>query len=987
MNTVISIRFSEDIDFRRPGSVAAEIRLWQAANGSLQQVDKSISWDANSNTLFVARGNDFNSPRNLEGDTHYMVQISNNIGDPTGNRLDTGNGDAGLVWRFTTGTTYDNEKPVWKPNKVVAAIPTRYDAITVCWWNAPPDTTDCDPAVVNTLDPAATDNSNGLYYTVLYKRSVDAAFTPFAAGQGASHVALTDLIASTLYEIQLRVSDAAGNQADEVLVANLVTTPPAGRLYAANQIGNSLSAIPDAAQAQGDRSGTVVTTGETALVAPTGIAVDPAAGLVYVADPSSNMIAAYKLNDQKTVGGQNRDFRFGEYGIGHNMKPEWKIQGTLSSTDLTELCGPSTLYLETRGTGPSARKILYAANSLSLPNPFAPVCLPDRILAFDVTQAPQGPNQPPMATIRPGSFRAPLAFAVDPGRKLLYVANRDDFRPGDNTGWSIQVFSYDPNLENLDLLPRRTFWGTRDERCLTPATEPSGRLCGPTAMVFENDGPGGRLYVVNRAKSNILTFSNVADADGPQTPAVLEGSNTGLDGARPTGIFLDQSTNRVYVTTDVGQSVLIFSKADVIAGGNTAPLRTIKGSRTLLGQPAVSPAFPSHGPFGITVVRDTIRGIDEAYVVTPGSFDSGLTPIPSIGVFNVSVGADASPANTAPSRVLINPLLGPTGVALDLQNDRLYVASFHSNMILVYDDPDDFTTGLKAPDRIIAGPATRLDHPAALLFRRDATEQGTLYVVNQSSHSVAVFQEGDTTATLLEGDEAPSRYLGPPDGTDPFVAANVTGMVFPTGVAIDAAEDILYVSNRDAAVFQDLVGRRIVAFQNASTVTGNTAPTWKVEGDPPPNPNCTIGCTPATDKTTLKRPAGLLLMPDPDPTDGVADDRLVVANRGNNTVLIFRGLSQLVAAAAAGPSVPDDNVPPTWTIANSSLTNPFGLAFDAGTRDLYVSDANSSPGKILSINLATLALGTPVPSIQPRVIQGSSAGLLTPHGLALDPQN
>jgi hypothetical protein len=222
-------------------------------------------------------------------------------------------------------------------------------------------------------------------------------------------------------------------------------------------------------------------------------------------------------------------------------------------------------------------------------------------------------------------------------------------------------------------------------------------------------------------------------------------------------------------------------------------------------------------------------------------------------------------------------------------------------------------------------------------------------------------------------------------------------MVFPTGVAIDPDHDILYVSNRDAETFQDIVGRRIVAFTNASTIgpydpasgiqpINNVKPTWQIEGDRAPG--CSdVGCLPATDKTTLKRPAGLLLIPDPNPGDGVADDRLVVANRQNNTLLIYRGLSQKVALAAAG-SPPDDNQAPTWTIADALFNFPFGLAYDGRTSDLYVSNisTDAATSRILVFNLASLALDQSRPSLQPRLIQGLSTGLSFPHGLALDPQ-
>jgi DNA-binding beta-propeller fold protein YncE len=1000
LNTVIAVTFSEAMNVRRLDLLKAQIGVFQAKNGLLEAVQTNpLVWEARSNTLFI-------TPTTLlAANTHFTVTIYGGFIDPAGNPLDTGTPDGVVSWRFTTGDTFDDQKPVWNPNRTVRAVADRYDTIAVCWWNNDPPTavTTCDGAPTSpaAYDPP-TNESNGLIFTVQYKRNVDAGFTSVPSGLAAQRITLTNLVASSDYEIQLLVSDVAANQADEVIVADPVRTLPAGRLYVANQVARSLSVLPDVAQGQGDRIAAVVTTGETQLVAPTGIAVDQDAGLVYVADPLANMIAAYKLNDETTVGGQTVAFEFGEYGIGHNLKPEWTIQGTLTSTDITKLCGPSTLRLELRSDG---RKVLYVANSLALPTVFAPVCLPQNILAFDITQAPQGPNQPPMATLEPGTFRGPLGFAVDernPQNKLLYVANRDDFSPGDRTGWSIQVFGFGENLEDLDSAPHRTFWGTNDGRCLTPESEPSTRICGPMALAY--DAADDRLFVVNREKSNILVFPTVSAASGQQTPLVVEGDKTGLDGARPTGIFLDPLKDRVYITTDAGQSVLIFDKSTLVTGGNVAPRRVIKGTKTLLGQPALSPA-QSHGPFGVAVVRNDVLNADEAYVVTPGVFDaqSGLTPVPTIAVFNVSQGdpvvAPTAPlsariTNTPPSRVLVNPLLGPTGMALNPDTQRLYVASFYSNMILVYDDADQFTTGLKTPNRIIAGPATLLDHPVALLFRREnASDPGSLYVVNQSSHSVAVFEEGEGTALspLLTGDVPPVRYLGPPDGTNPFSSDNLTGMVFPTGLAIDPDpdHDILYVSNRDAVSFQDSKGRRIVAFENASSIgpfdsafgigaDNNRVPTWKIEGDPPPT--CAT-CGRVTDKTTLWRPAGLLLIPDPDTNDTVADDRLVVANRNNNTVLIFRGLSALVGAAQTNP--PDDNQAPTWTIANSSLTSPFGLAYNALTKDLYVSDAAS---RVLAFSLSSLALGTPVPSLQPRVIQGSSTGLLTPLGLALDPQ-
>ncbi|HET8760436.1 MAG TPA: hypothetical protein VFN94_05175, partial [Nitrospiria bacterium] len=856
------------------------------------------------------------------------------------------------------------------------------------------------------IDPPSN-TPGGLIYTVQYKRRVDAGFSSMPSGIGGKSVTLTGLVASTEYQIRLVVSDQSANQADVVLEAAPTFTPSAGRLYVANKVYNAVGVFSDVGQASGNKPGGLVTADQTGLVAPTGIAVDrdPADptqldpdGYVYVAEAAANRIAAYKLCPT----GNCQALQLGQFSIGHNVAPAWTIEGDLASTDLTELCGPATLRLERRADG---RKVLYAANSLVLPvGSSSPACVPNKIVAFDVTRPPQGTNQPPMTRIeRPRSFFSPLAFTLNEQAKLLFVANRDDLNGvGNNAGSTIDVYSYAMYMESADQTPHRTFWGSADNPCVAPASEPGDHLCGPTALAY--DALYDRLYVINRGKSDLLVFSDVSSplTVGRQVPAVVQGANTGLDGARPVGIFLDSVTRRVYVTTDTGQSVVIFDADELAVGGNVPPRRVIKGTKTLLGQPTKDSTNQSSGPFAVTVVGT------EAFVVTPGIYPSGtgLTPLPSMTVFNVSDGADptvlatdplsARTTNTVPSRALVDPMLGASAVALDPQSGRLYVAGFDANMILVFDDPQSFATGQIAPDRILAGPSTRLDHPVALLFRRqDASANGSLYVVNQSSHSVSVFLEGDgAAAPLLAGDRAPARYIGPPDGTDPFsVTANVPQMVFPTGltidpgVAADLTDDILYVSNRDAESFQDLVGRRIVAFQDANTVNGAVAPTWKVEGDRPPT-----GSAKATDKTTLKRPAGLWMIPDPLPNDGTPDDRLVVANRDGKSVLIFRGLRALVAQAAANPGAPpEDNRAPAWTIKHFKLVAPFGVVFEQASRQLYVSDI---AGRILAFDLtdldtdlADLDIDTPEPALTPRVVEGASTGLAAPLGLALDPQN
>jgi hypothetical protein len=1019
-NSDIALQFSEPLNVSRMSSVASAVRLYQAIEGEISLMTKAVRWDAQSNTLYVRPNTFFDASR------HYTVEVTNGLKDVAGNQLDTGP-DGVITWRFTTSDVFDDQAPAWNEPVTVRAIPDRFDTITVCWWSGPPPNQDgCDPVVVDPLPSAATDlpsdGSSGVLYTVEYRRSTESTFTSLRSG--LSHrVTLTELLANTEYEIQIRAKDTAGNQTDTVVSAAAVKTPKAGRLYVANHTGNGVSMFTDVGQAVGNKPATVVTADETRLVAPSGVAVDTLPddpsqldpdGYVYVAEPLMNRIAAYKLRSDPDPSDQiDEQVELGTYGVSQNTAPAWTIEGSLTLADVTGLCGPSTLYLERRANGD---KILYVANALTLVGPSSQVCRPDNILVFDVTEGVQGANQAPNEIIkRPTNFFAPIAFAVDKTHNLLYVANRDDVSGvGDNRGWKIDVYDLENGvLSNVNLAqaPSRHFWGMADGPCFIPTQEPGDRICGPTALAY--DATYDRLFVANRGKHNILVFNNVSEpaTTGSQTPVVVAGPKTGLDQARPVGLFLDSVRKRLHVTTDSGQSVLIFDTSDPdildadpgVFSGDVLPLRVIRGTKTMLGQPAINAALQSRGPFAVTVARKTVTNaggqvseVDEAFVVTPGLFGAtGLTPVPSLAAFNVSAGKDPPTStattlaerttNTVPDRVVVNPLLGASAVALDTKESRLYVASFHANAIAVYNDPLDFSNGRKSPDRIIMGPDTLLDHPIALLFRRlDQNDLGSLYVVNQSSHSVAVFEEGEEGTgtepnTLLTGNVAPTRYIGPPEGTVPFDDnANLTQMVFPTGLAIDPENDILYLSNRDAEEFQDVVGRRIVAFPNAriigaddqdsTTEDHNLAPTWKIEG-----------VEGATNQTLLSRPAGLWLIPDPDPDPSTpADDWLVVANRGGGTILFFQGVSARVQAAVLDPRLGSYDQRPT-AIAPTPLNAPIGLAFDGTYRDLYVSDGN----QILAIHLSEdMAL-----SATPRVIVGASTGLSGPYGLALDPLN
>lgn len=129
----------------------------------------------------------------------------------------------------------------------------------------------------------------------------------------------------------------------------------------------------------------------------------------------------------------------------------------------------------------------------------------------------------------------------------------------------------------------------------------------------------------------------------------------------------------------------------------------------------------------------------------------------------------------------------PHGVAVDAKNKLLFVSN-HGNAskkgvsgsgkfgppsITVYPLK---ASGDTAPLRIIEGPKTQLDWPAGMDVD---PENGEVYVANDAGDSVLVFRETDS------GDVAPTRVIKGPK----------SGVKNPTGIFLDKKNQELWVSN------------------------------------------------------------------------------------------------------------------------------------------------------------------------------------------------
>ncbi len=277
------------------------------------------------------------------------------------------------------------------------------------------------------------------------------------------------------------------------------------------------------------------------------------------------------------------------------------------------------------------------------------------------------------------------------------------------------------------------------------------------------------------------------------------------------------------------------------AVGDVAPLRSIEGAATTL-----------FAPSGLVVDL----GRREIYV----SNGNG-----SVLVFAMDASGNVAPIRTlAGATTELATFLG--GLALDLENDELWVASPSNGKVLVYDRG---ASGDSAPKRSITGASTGLSGPVSLLIDLVHDE---VYVSDAfgSPKEVSVFDRtasGDATPKrslngtfapanprqtfvdldrdeLIVVDVAPSisTYARTASGNDPrlrMIAGPTTSLEFPVGLVVTASGEMLVSDNGTNGPSLDSV----LGFDQDDT--GDVAPVRELAGT---NPNLSFPAGLASDR-------------------------------------------------------------------------------------------------------------------------------------------
>src|SRR5262245_22681139 len=289
---------------------------------------------------------------------------------------------------------------------------------------------------------------------------------------------------------------------------------------------------------------------------------------------------------------------------------------------------------------------------------------------------------------------------------------------GDNTFLEYACGVYvDPVTGDIYAINNDTLtWMTVFNRDAKGNVSPNRKLAIPfSSFAVVADEPNQELLMTVQDPDAVVTFKKSAkDQDAPVR--LLQGPKTQM--GDPHGLAIDPKSGLIYVTNwgihnsrkmeaptsgrgakpnwPIGlgsnaipgsgswdlPSITVYRKD---AQGDVAPLRVIKGPKTLMNWPTSIAVHPDRGE--LFVANDT----GDSITVYAAEADGDVAPIRVI---------------KGPRSMVKNPL----GVTLDLANNELWVANFGNHSATIY--PVD-ASGDPAPKRVIR--TARTDEPSALL--------------------------------------------------------------------------------------------------------------------------------------------------------------------------------------------------------------------------------------------------------------------------------
>lgn len=663
------------------------------------------------------------------------------------------------------------------------------------------------------------------------------------------------------------------------------------------------------------------------FLTPESVAVDPTGSpaALYVSDTGNNRILGFR-NAAAFANGQKADLVIGQPDFATTL-----AAGPVNGTHTTGLASPEGITVDSSGN----LWVVDAGNNrvLRFPKPFSQTAniLPDLVIGqpdFTTGAANKGG-----LTASSLSFSGIQGAVTFDGSGNLWVADS-----GNNRILRFPAGALATGQSGLpaDLVLGQTGFTVNSEGSAPPPLTSFTSILSPSGIAFDS---AGRLFVSESVASQrgrvLVWFPPFTNGQSASRMLGVDQSNPAPPDIsqyqfqqRPTAIF--PVGNQIGVADTFNSRLLLFPPVEQ---WNTNTF--YQAASTVVGQSDFASGLANHGnlspdastlaqPVGATFYNGNLYVADSnnnRVLVLPQS-GSGFGPATAI---LGQVQADVNSQNLVEGREVYFSRLGDAGLAVDFSSDvpHLYIADNGNNRILGYYDLRNIQPGQHA-DIVIGQPDflhTIANYPDGNSNDRNLAgptgltvdSSGNLYVADTGNGRVlrfhapfANFQPGNPVAVT----ESADLLLGQISFTTRISDATSQTMSAPYGLAF-AGENGLLVS--------DVALNRVLYFAGRPNDLTSSQPAATVFGQ--------------SDMTSSGSGAGLNRMSGPRHISTDTDDRLYVADAGNNRILIFN------RAPTAG------NGPFAAITLTSGLHAPRGVDVNKATGDIWV--ANSSGNQAL----------------------------------------
>jgi DNA-binding beta-propeller fold protein YncE len=350
----------------------------------------------------------------------------------------------------------------------------------------------------------------------------------------------------------------------------------------------------------------------------------------------------------------------------------------------------------------------------------------------------------------------------------------------------------------------------------TSKTEPKHSLGGlNTNIEFQAsvyiDPTNGDMYAVNNdTVDQLVIFSHDQQGDVAPIRQVYTPHGT-------FAITVDENTQRMFLTVQHDSAVVVYDKH---AHGEDAPLALIQGDKTRLADPhgiALDPQrhllyVANHGSVHSVLPGDPEGrrkglGHREGKQYWPASLDNAVPGSGHVAPSSITVYAEDTNGDVPPVRYIEGPhtqLNWPTGIALNTEDDELFVANDGGNSLLVFKAS---ASGDAAPIRVVKGPKSLISFPTGAYYDAKNHE---LWVANFGNHTANAYDP------KTSGDSPPLRVIRSAPAGIP-----APGMGNPHPIAYDPKRQQILVPNCVARP-------RIAAFDRMAD--GEADPKRSIEG-------------------------------------------------------------------------------------------------------------------------------------------------------------